>query len=120
MENRRKLAITVVATQAVITVTLAAMTFFLAGWTAAQAVFAGGSIGIIATVIAAARVLLGKPIWSPQQFLARLYRAEFQKALIIVVLVFSALHWMQLAALPLMLSLLAVLMANWLVLILHK
>ena len=121
MNNRSKTATLLVTVQLVIVGVAAAVAFILSDGRAAAAAAAaaaiGGGICLITTVFFSLRVFVGQPQWSAEQFLRRFYRAEWQKALMAIVLLLAALIWLELPGLPLMLSFLAALMANWLILL---
>ena len=119
MDIRVNTAINVIATQAAIILLIAVGSLFLSGWSAVQASVTGGVIGLLATIVFSLRLFVGRKEWSPQKFLQRFYRAEVQKLLLISILLFAAIAWIGLSPLPLTLSCAAVLMANWLVLLIR-
>jgi F0F1-type ATP synthase assembly protein I len=96
---------------------MALAAFLLAETPAVLAIIAGGLIGILATGLFCIRVFGGRFEWSPERFLQRFYRAEIQKLLLIAILLFCAIKWIGIGALPLLLGCVATLMANWLVLL---
>jgi F0F1-type ATP synthase assembly protein I len=117
MNNRSKTATLLVTVQLAIVGFAATVAFILSDGRAAVAAAIGGGICLITTVFFSLRVFVGQPEWSAEQFLRRFYRAEWQKALVAVALLLAALIWLELPGLPLMLSFLAALMANWLILL---
>lgn len=117
MNNRSKTATLLVGVQLAIIGVAAGIAFIVSDARAAAAAAIGGGICLITTVFFSLRVFVGVPEWSAEQFLRRFYRAEWQKALVAVVLLLVALMWLELPGLPLMLSFLLALMANWLILL---
>lgn len=117
MGIRAKISIVVVATQAVIILCITAAALMFTDSQTALAALVGGVIGMLATAVFSLRVFAGQPEWSPSRFLQRFYRAEVQKLVLIAIMLFAAIEWMHLAALPLTLVCAAALMANWLVLL---
>lgn len=117
MNNRSKTATRLVAVQLAITGLATAVAFIISDARAAAAAAIGGGICLITTVFFSLRVFIGVPEWSAERFLRSFYRAEWQKALMAVVLLLAALNWLELPGLPLMLTFMLALMANWLVLL---
>jgi F0F1-type ATP synthase assembly protein I len=120
MDNRSRTAISVLIVQSVITLaaTFAALGLYDARTAGAAA--AGGIIGIAPTILFSLRVFAGKPAWSAEKFLRRLYWAEVQKIALIIVLLLGAFAWLKLSPLPLLLTFAATTMAYWLVLLIKR
>lgn len=117
MESRAKTAILVLAVQSAITLIASLIAIAISDARAAMAALVGGSICVLTTALFGFRVFAGKPEFSPEGFLRRLFLAEAQKVVLIIVALAGALLWLRTEALPLLLTFAATLMAYWLVLL---
>jgi F0F1-type ATP synthase assembly protein I len=117
MESRAKTAISVLAVQAAITLVASLIAFTISDARAALAAAIGGSICVVTSALFGFRVFVGKTEFSAERFLQRLYWAEVQKVILLIVLLAGALLWLKTDALPLLLTFAAALMAYWLVLL---
>lgn len=117
MNKRTKAATSLIAAQIAVILIIGFIAPFFVQDHPVRSVLAGGGIGLFATVFFSLRVLAGRMEWSPQRFLQRFYRAEMQKLALIAVMTFAALVWLDLNALAVILTLAAVLTANWLALL---
>jgi F0F1-type ATP synthase assembly protein I len=119
MESRAKTAISVLVAQAAITLVASLTVFTVSDARAALAALVGGSICVLTTALFSFRVFAGKTEFSADRFLRRLFWAEAQKIVLVIVLLVGALYWLQAQALPLLLTFSAALMAYWLVLLIR-
>lgn len=117
MESRVKTAISVLAVQAAITLVASLIAFTLSDARAALAAAVGGSICVVTTALFGWRTFAGKREFSAERFLQRLYWAEVQKVVLLVIMLAGGLIWLKTEALSLLLSFAAALMAYWLVLL---
>lgn len=117
MDKQAKTAIALVTVQTVIVFVITVVTLLIAGSRTGLSVLTGGAVGLVATAFFSLRLFAGGPEWLPQRYIRRFYRAGFQKIALIALLVSVAIRWLNVDALPLMLALATVLMANWLVLL---
>lgn len=117
MESRAKTAISVLAVQAAITLIATLIAFLISDARAALAAAAGGFICVASTALFGLRTFAGKREFSAERFLQRLYWAEVQKVVLIIVMLAGALIWLRTEALSLLLTFSAAMMAYWLVLL---
>lgn len=117
MDRRAKTAIALITAQAGIILIISVITLLLTDTRTVLSVVTGGAVGLVATAFFSLRLFAGPREWSPQRFIRRLYRAGFQKIALIALLALAAIRWLDVAALPMMLALAAVLAAHWLVLL---
>jgi F0F1-type ATP synthase assembly protein I len=117
MESRVKTAISVLAVQAAITLVASLVAYIISDARAALAAAVGGAICVLTSALFGLRAFAGKMEFSEERFLQRLYWAEVQKLILVVVLLTGSLAWLKTDALSLLLSFSAALMAYWLVLL---
>jgi F0F1-type ATP synthase assembly protein I len=117
MESRAKTAISVLAVQAAITLIASLVAYLISDARAALAAAVGGSICVATTALFGWRTFAGKREFSAERFLQRLFLAEVQKVLLIIVMLAGSLIWLRAEALSLLLAFSAALMAYWLVLL---
>lgn len=119
MESRAKTALSVLAVQAAITLVASFIAFAIGDARSALAAAVGGSICVATSALFGWRVFAGKREFSAERFLWRLYWAELQKVILVIVLLAGSLIWLRAEALPLLLTFSAALMAYWLVLLIR-
>jgi F0F1-type ATP synthase assembly protein I len=120
MDSRSRTAISVLVAQSAITLVATIVAFGWSDASAAGAAAAGGAICVLSTALFSLRVFGGKPEWSAEKFLQRLYWAEVQKIALIMLLLLAVFAWTDLKPLPLLATFAATLMANWLVLLIKR
>ncbi|MBN1378729.1 MAG: ATP synthase subunit I [Gammaproteobacteria bacterium] len=113
MNKRARTVLKLLAVQAAVIAAVTTIFFVLGGLLAAFSAGIGGVIGLSATALSCMHILFGRMQWLPQFFLKQLFHAEALKMVLIAIMAVVAMRYLEIPALPMMLTLVAVLLANW-------